>query len=112
MRPPGFEATAVRLMLAVGKSAERASRTYCSAARARNLPMVICGLFLMAIASACRSVSGVPAPGDCAFGKGAGGGGACARARIAKRAMDRRKIGMERLTAWPPQLWFLSRHAR
>ncbi len=41
----------------LGHKAERASRTNSCASRACSLPTVICGLFLMAIASASSSVS-------------------------------------------------------
>ena len=53
MRLPTSESTPVRLRYAVGSSAERASRTYSRASSALNFPMVIWGLFLSAIASAC-----------------------------------------------------------
>src|SRR5262249_25107684 len=60
-RLPGFESTAVRLTYAVGINAERSSRRNCRAMSAFSFPIVICGLFFNASASAWRSVRVVAA---------------------------------------------------
>src|SRR5579864_3087096 len=56
IRLPGSESVAVRLRYTFGRSADRCSRTNCCATNARSLPMVICGLFRSAMASACVSI--------------------------------------------------------
>src|SRR5580704_1221054 len=64
MRLPDWESTPVRLRKAVGKRAERVSRTYCCACRARSLPMVICGLLRSAMASASSRLKDLPSGPD------------------------------------------------
>src|SRR5215470_9795791 len=59
MRARSLESTPVKLKYAVGKRADLCSRTYCAASRALSLPIVICGLFFSANASACFRVRGV-----------------------------------------------------
>ena len=63
IRLPDCASTPVMSPVAAGQRADRASRVTCCEANVSNLPTEICGLFLIAIASACFSVRLVGPPG-------------------------------------------------
>src|SRR6266481_125780 len=81
--------------IGVGRSAERASRTYWRATSARSFPMAICGLFLRARASAWANVSSLPT-GEGRDGAEEAGGlaGICARsgAQIRRERMQEANV--------------------
>src|SRR5579863_5977664 len=78
MRLPDCASTPVMSPVAVGQRFDFTSRVTCSEARAISRPTEICGLFLIASASACFKLNDTGVPGvwgtvdDCAFAGGFG----------------------------------------
>src|SRR5208283_6030964 len=86
MRLPDCASTPVMSPVAVGQRFDFTSRVTCREARAMSRPTEICGLFLIASASACSKLNDTGAPAvwrtedDCAFAGGFGifwAGGVC-----------------------------------